>query len=123
MTDDRAHDGDPFAPGRLCYLQIPSVDPAGSARFYQELFGWQARGTSEFSAPGLIGQWVDRPAAPAGGPVGWITVVSIDAALEQVPGLGGRVIDRPSHDGPRRLATIADPAGNEIGIVEHHPRS
>jgi len=32
------------------------------------------------------------------------------------------VVETPSPDGPRWLATIRDPGGNALGIVQHGPR-
>lgn len=59
--------------GQLCYLQIPALDVAASARFYEQVFGWSvALPDSGFESPGLIGQWVtDRAPASAAGPVAW----------------------------------------------------
>lgn len=109
--------------GRLSYLQLPATDVATSARFYAAVFGWE--GDSGFTAPGLIGQWVDdRPADAASGPLLWITVDDLDAALPQVPTLGGQVVDQPWLDGGERwLATVQDPGGNLVGLVQLRPRS
>ncbi len=109
--------------GQVCYLQIPSLDLATSASFYEKVFGWKIeRPYPSFEAPGLIGQWVtDRLAAPTGGLLAWINVERIEEALESVRASGGEVVELPSADGPRWLATIRDPAGNLIGIAQHGP--
>jgi predicted enzyme related to lactoylglutathione lyase len=112
----------PFARGQVVYLQIPASDPEVSARFYEAVFGWKIDPPETgFEAPGMIGQWVtDRPASPAGGILVWITVDDVAASLEFAGRSGGRALEQPYDDGPERiLATIADPAGNTIGIVEH----
>jgi predicted enzyme related to lactoylglutathione lyase len=110
--------------GQLCYLQIPALDLVKSAEFYEKVFGWRIeRPYPSFEAPGLIGQWVtDRPAAAAGGLLAWINVDHIDETLEKVRSHGGDVVELPSADGPRWLATIRDPAGNTIGVAQHGPR-
>jgi predicted enzyme related to lactoylglutathione lyase len=109
--------------GQVCYLQIPSLDLVKSATFYENLFGWGIEPPSSFEAPDLIGQWVtDRAPAPDAGPLIWIDVDHIDDTLKSVPASGGEVVAPPSPDGPRWLATIRDPAGNLIGIVQHKPR-
>ena len=111
--------------GQLSYLQLPAVDTVQSAAFYEKVFGWRVeRPYPSFEAPGLIGQWVDdRPAAPGAGPLLWIHVDDIDAALDLVRGLDGEVLEPPAPDGPTRvLATIRDPGGNPIGLVQHAPR-
>ena len=110
--------------GQLCYLQIPAADVMASAEFYERVFGWHIeRPYPSFESPGLIGQWVnDRPSAPDAGLLAWINVAHIDETLELVRSSGGEVVDPPSADGPRWLATIRDPAGNVIGIAQHGPR-
>ena len=107
--------------GQICYLQIPAVDLVQSADFYELVFGWHIeRPHPSFESPGLIGQWVtDRPPADSAGPLLWINVQNIDETLELVSKSGGAVIEPPSQDGPRWLATIRDPAGNAIGIAQH----
>ena len=104
--------------GQLSYLQLPATDIAASASFYQRLFGWQ--GSAGFEAPGLIGQWIDdRPAQAASGPLLWIWVDDVHAALSQVPDLGGVVLEQPYLDGGERwLATVRDPAGTTLGLVQ-----
>ena len=90
-----------------------------SAAFYEKVFGWHIeRPYPSFEAPGLIGQWVsDRAAAHEAGLLMWINVDRIDDILESVRASGGEVIEPPSPDGPRWLATIRDPAGNVLGIA------
>jgi hypothetical protein len=110
--------------GQVCYLQIPALDMMKSADFYEKIFGWRIeRPYPSFEAPGLIGQWVsDRPPASDAGLLAWINVSGIDGVLESVRASGGDVLQTPSPDGPRWLATIRDPAGNVLGIVQHGPR-
>jgi predicted enzyme related to lactoylglutathione lyase len=106
-------------------LQLPAIDVWQSAEFYEAVFGWRIeRPYPSFEGPRLIGQWVDhRAPAPNAGPLVWINVDHIDATLEVVVRSGGGVLEAPSlDDGVRWLATIRDPAGNTIGIVQLGPR-
>jgi predicted enzyme related to lactoylglutathione lyase len=107
--------------GQLCYLQLPAVDVSTSARFYERVFGWRVDPPdSGFEAPALIGQWIDgRPASPDGGPVGWIFVHDIQATLRVAEAAGATGCEGPTQDGPRRLGTFTDPAGNLVGIAQH----
>jgi predicted enzyme related to lactoylglutathione lyase len=108
--------------GQVCYQQLPAIDTTRSAEFYEAVFGWQIeRPYPSFEAPGLIGQWVDnRPPAPSAGPMIWLHVADVDETLDRVTRHGGHVLEPPSPDGPTRvLATIADPAGNPIGLAGH----
>jgi predicted enzyme related to lactoylglutathione lyase len=110
-----------LAPGQLCYLQIPAFDVTASARFYARVFGWAIDPPEAgFEAPGLIGQWVtDRRTAPDAGPVGWIHVLDVRRTLADAMDAGATLRDGPLPDGPRLLASFADPAGNLVGIVQH----
>jgi len=91
------------------------------------VFGWEygTHGGSEFSAPGVIGQWVtERGVAGAdAGPLLWVCVDGIDDALAQAQVNGGAVVDQPYQDGGMRwLATVRDPAGSLVGLVQLGPR-
>lgn len=122
MTDDN-HAGGDGAHGRLTYLQIPATDATTSTPFYENVLGWQTDGTTSFEAPGLIGQWAsDRPPARDAGLLAWFNVDDLDEALGRVADHGGSVVDPPSADGPTRmLATVLDPGGNLLGLVQHSP--
>ena len=112
------------ARGEVAYLQIPAKNVTQSAEFYEHVFGWQVEQPNpSFEAPNLIGQWVtDRAAAGDGGMLAWIHVDNIQVALEMVRSDGGEVLEQPVADGPQRLlATIRDPAGNVVGIVQQGP--
>ena len=119
--EDRSTSIPGLLPGQLCYLQIPALDVTTSARFSARVFGWQVDPPEAgFEAPGLIGQWVtDRPPAPDAGPVGWIHVHDVRATLDLARDAGATPGEGPMPDGPRVLASFADPAGNLVGIVEH----
>jgi len=108
--------------GQVCYLQMPAVDSARAAAFYEVVFGWPTEHPyQDFESPGLIGQWVPgRPPAPDAGPMIWIHVADLDQTLATVVQHGVEIIDPPSPDGPNRtLATIVDPEGNPIGLASH----
>jgi predicted enzyme related to lactoylglutathione lyase len=106
--------------GQIGYLQLPAVDIARSAAFYETVFGWSVdAGRGSFEAPGLIGQrTTERPPAPDAGPVVWVCAGALAPTLERVVHHGGIVHGRPQLDsGERWLAEIDDPAGNRIGVV------
>ena len=124
MSDEPRGEGLPnLQHGQVSYLQIPALDISRSAEFYERVFGWRIeRPYPSFEAPQLIGQWSDdRPPAPEdAGPLLWIHVDDIERALEKTRAAGGEVIESPTPDGPARiLATIRDPAGNAVGLVQH----
>ena len=128
MTEDDAETARArsLAHGQVCYLQMPAVDGARAAAFYEAVFGWQTEHPyQDFESPGLIGQWVPgRPAAPDAGPMIWLHVADLAQTLDAVTKNGGEIIDPPSPDGPNRtLATIVDPEGNPIGLASHQTQT
>jgi predicted enzyme related to lactoylglutathione lyase len=109
------------AHGQLSYLQIPAIDVQRSAEFYARVFGWRIDHPHPgFDAPGLIGQWVaDRAPTRDAGLLPWFSVDSIDEAMKLVRVHGGAVLEHATPDGPDRiLATVRDPAGNVVGLVQ-----
>jgi predicted enzyme related to lactoylglutathione lyase len=44
--------------GEVVYLQLPALDIAASAAFYEAVFGWSVDSVQgRFEAPGIIGEW------------------------------------------------------------------
>ncbi len=108
--------------GRIDYLQLPALDIATSAAFYEKVFGWEVElAYGSFEAPGMIGQWTtDRAPVADAGPLVWIRADNLYPTLQVVVDGGGRVCGRPQLDGGERwLVEIDDPAGNRIGVVAH----
>ena len=106
--------------GQIGYLQLPAIDIARSAAFYEAVFGWAVDLTwASFEAPGMIGQWTtDRAPGATGGPVVWICADQLARTLERVVEYGGIVHGSPQVDGGERwLTEIDDPAGNRMGVV------
>lgn len=107
------------AHGQIGYVQLPAIDIVESATFYRAVFGWAVEDTGGFEGAGIIGQLTTeiRP-AEIGGPAIWLCVDGLATALDAVVSHGGVVQDLPQLDhGERWLATVADPAGNRIGLV------
>jgi predicted enzyme related to lactoylglutathione lyase len=106
--------------GRIEYVQLPALDIARSAAFYERVFGWSIDSRhGSFEAPGLIGQLTtDQTPAAAGGPVLWISADNLPHIQREVVANGGTVHGRPQLDADERwLVEIDDPAGNRIGVV------
>ena len=106
--------------GQVVYLQLPAVDVAASAAFYEAVFGWSVDSErGRFEAPGIIGEWTtDRPPALDAGPVVWILAEQLGPVLQRIDANGGRVRRRPEPDsGERYLVECDDPAGNRIGVA------
>ena len=119
----------PFKHGRLAYLQIPALDVRESAAFYQDIFGWQIRGGSDEhlsftdAAGDIIGAFVtDAMISTEPGVIFYIYVHGLDATLERMVSAGSKVVRQPYQEGNLWVATLIDPAGNEIGIWQFDPR-
>jgi predicted enzyme related to lactoylglutathione lyase len=109
--------------GGLSYLEIPAVDAQQSAAFYGQVLGWslERRETGEprfADATGhLIGRWVTgRALAREPGLLAYFYVARINDAVSRAEALGGAVVKAPYPEGNLWVATVRDPAGNEIGL-------
>jgi hypothetical protein len=128
MADQSAPDAGVARPGGVSYLRIPSVNVAGSAAFYCDVFGWELRGDP--AAPSfsdgtghVIGHWrTDLPAVGAAGVLPYIYVTDLDDTLLKVAEHGGKIVSAPYAEGSLWIASITDPAGNVIGIWQNGPR-
>jgi predicted enzyme related to lactoylglutathione lyase len=119
--------------GRICYIEIPAVDVQRSARFYEQVFGWQTRerGDGHLAFDDTTGQvsgsWVvGRPPSPQPGLLLYIMVDSVAAAMEAVIAHGGDIVQPIGGDAPEITARFSDPAGNVIGLYQEpgdSPRS
>ena len=68
MVDDQPK----WRTGKICYIEIPTIDVHRSADFYRAVFGWQIRrrGDGQTAFDDAVGQvsgaWVlGRPPSPA----------------------------------------------------------
>jgi predicted enzyme related to lactoylglutathione lyase len=109
----------------VSYLHLPArniEDVRRSARFYADVLGWTIRGTEddpqfEDGTGDVAGAWViHRSPSPDSGILPYIYVEDVPATLELVLGHGGAVVTQPFPEGDLTVATIRDPAGNEIGL-------
>ncbi|MGH9510901.1 MAG: VOC family protein [Terriglobales bacterium] len=117
---------------RICYLQIPAVDPRQSAIFYEKVFGWNIRdrdsGNPSFDdATGDVsGSWfTNLVIARQPGILPSIWVDSIEATMARVVDSGGEVVESAHHDFPGSTSWIADfrdPAGNVLGLYQEGSR-
>jgi predicted enzyme related to lactoylglutathione lyase len=101
--------------------------PATLLDFYRDLLGWAPSepvvgfhmvetDQQSGNAPGISGAIDTR--APTGSPYAlcFVEVDNVEKAVEKVEELGGAVVVPPADSGPVRLAHVADPAGNHLGL-------
>ncbi len=113
------------ANGKICYLELPALDVARSAGFYERVFGWQIRqrgdGHTAFddTTGEVSGAWVlGRPPASEPGLLLYIMVDSVAAAVEAVIAEGGEIVQPIGADAPEITARFRDPGGNVIGLYQ-----
>jgi len=109
-----------FRVGAVSYLRIPAPDPQRLAGFYREVFGWQVnadRASFEDASGHVIGHFIpDLPVAGEAGIRPYVYVADVDETLARATSEGGMLSTPPYPEGDLRVATLRDPAGNEIGI-------
>jgi uncharacterized protein len=120
-------DGKPtYAPGTPLWIDLGSPDLPGSARFYSELFGWQAEDQGEqmghytmFRQDGKSVAAVAPLMSPQQ-PTAWSTYISTTNAEEtakEVTDAGGQVVSPPMQimeEGT--MAVCIDPTGAAFGL-------
>ena len=99
-----------IANGKICYIEMPSKDVAGSESFYRKVFGWNIRRRGDESvafddaAGEVSGSWVlGRPPMREVGLLVYIMVDSVAATLEEVLWRTGERLCNRSERMPRRL--------------------
>jgi hypothetical protein len=114
-----------LANGKICYLEIPAIDIARSAAFYEAVFGWEPRirgdGATAFDdgAGEVSGAWVTgRPPSPAPGLLIYVMVDSVEETVRKVVAGGGEIVQPVGADAPEITARFRDPGGNVIGLYE-----
>jgi predicted enzyme related to lactoylglutathione lyase len=110
-------------PGALTWNDLVTPDPDAAARFYGALFGWTTEEIPDAGGYRVIknGERSNggiMPADPQGGgpdtPPSWMPYFGhedVDGLVEQVGGLGGRVLNGPVRMSQGSIAVLADPQG------------
>jgi len=121
MVEDRPK----WRTGKICYVEIPAVDVARSAEFYQQAFGWEmrTRGDGSTSFDDTVGEVsgtfvTDRPPAAQPGFLIYVMVADIRAALNAVTAAGGKPVHLVNSAAGEVFAWFSDPGGNVLGIYQ-----
>jgi uncharacterized protein len=111
--------------GKICYVEIPSIDVTRSATFYEAVFGWGIRkrgdGSTAFDdgVGEVSGTWVTgRPPSGQPGLLIYIMVDSVEATIDAVVANGGVIVQPIGGDAPEITARFRDPGGNVIGLYQ-----
>src|SRR5690349_18646080 len=115
----------PSKNGKICYIEMPALDIARSADFYEKVFGWNVRkrgdGATAFddTTGEVSGSWVlGRPPSQDPGLLVYIMVDSVAATVEAVTGHGCEIVQPIGADAPEVTARLRDPGGNVIGLYQ-----
>ena len=118
-----------LANGKVCYIEMPALDVAASASFYQAVFDWHVRTRGDGSiafddgAGEVSGTWVlARKPATEPGLLVYIMVDSVDATIDAIVRHGGTIVQPVGKDAPEITARFSDPAGNVIGLYQQPSR-
>ena len=111
--------------GKICYIEIPAVDVARSAEFYQQAFGWTIRqrgdGATSFddTVGAVSGTFVTgRPPATGPGFVIYVMVADAEATLAAVQAAGGEIVRPVDPAAGEVFAWFSDPGGNTLGVYQ-----
>ena len=114
-----------YRTGKICYIEMPAIDIAQSAQFYQHVFGWNVRqrddGSTAFddTVGGVSGTWITgRPPAANPGMIVHIMVANVAATIEAIIAAGGEIVQPVNPYEHEVYALFRDPAGNILGIYQ-----
>ena len=120
-----AKEGPTIRNGKICYIEMPAIDIARSASFYETVFGWNIRkrgdGATAFddTVNEVSGTWVlNRKPMKEVGLLFYIMVDSVEQTIEMILTNGGKLVQPIGMDAPEITARFSDPAGNIIGLYQ-----
>lgn len=113
------------ADGALCWNELATPDPDGSAGFYRELFEWKVEPAEEMTMPYMVistaagtGNGGIRTAADTE-PTYWLVYFGtddIDATMRKATELGGTALLGPMDVGIGKIGVVQDPQGAVFGL-------
>jgi predicted enzyme related to lactoylglutathione lyase len=111
--------------GKICYLEIPALDPQQSADFYTSIFGWPLRRHSDGALAfddtigEVSGMWVtDRKPATEPGIIVSIMVANAAETSAAIVAAGGEIVEPADPEADAPMALFRDPAGNVLRIYQ-----
>jgi predicted enzyme related to lactoylglutathione lyase len=111
----------------VVWFEIAGRNLEGLERFYGSLFGWKVNvdgpmqyGMVDTGATGGIPGGIYAPGAEIGEYVTFYAQVDdLEVALRSVEELGGTVVQQPMAIGDgTRIASLLDPEGHRIGLIQ-----
>jgi predicted enzyme related to lactoylglutathione lyase len=114
--------------GKICYIEMPASDPARSAKFYREVFGWTVRlrgdGATAFddTTGQVSGAFVEGRPPQTPGFMVYIMVDDAVATINKLHAIGAEIVQPIGGDPGETTARFRDPGGNIIGIYQEPAR-
>lgn len=112
--------------GKICYIEIPSIDVQLSATFYKDIFNWNIRKRNDDSIAfddgvnEVSGTWVTgRKTITEQGLMIYIMVDSVADTINAIIAHGGQLVQPIGMDEPEITAKFTDPSGNVFGLYQH----
>lgn len=113
----------------IVHIEIPAANRQASARFYADLFGWEAQHVEEmnysmFQAGNTGGGYPELDENTKAGDVRvYIGSDDIDADLKRIEKAGGKTVyPKTELPGFGSMAMFTDPAGNTLALWTSVPR-
>lgn len=111
--------------GKICYIEIPSIDVQLSATFYKDIFNWNIRERKDGSISfddgvnEVSGIWVTgKKATTEQSLLIHIMVDSVADTIAAILDHGGQLVQPIGMDEPEITAKFTDPAGNVFGLYQ-----
>lgn len=114
--------------GAFSWCELVTTDPAAAKAFYGEVFSWRFKEGQVSENPYTVIEVGDQEiggisSAPSGMKPTWgtyVTVNNLEATLQKVEALGGKVLIPPIAIPPSsRFALIQDPQGAAIAVISY----
>lgn len=110
--------------GKICYIEMPASDPARSAEFYRQVFGWTIRqrgdGATAFddTTGQVSGAYVTGRPPQSPGFVVYIMVDDAAATIAKLQAVSAEIVQPIGGDPGEITARFRDPGGNIVGIYQ-----
>jgi predicted enzyme related to lactoylglutathione lyase len=112
-------------PHPVVHVEIRSIDPDATRRFFDELFGWTVASEGAFPGYTFIDTGMEGPPYTAISPrqgdddevLFFVAVEDVDATLKKAEELGGTIV-QPAQTVPgTSFGVLADAQGHRVGVA------
>jgi len=110
--------------GKICYIELPTIDVARSSEFYRSIFGWNIReqgdGASFDDSTGQVSGFFDTSKTAAADP-GFILSIMVDDigdTIDQITAFGCEIVRPLGFHPTEKVAHFRDPGHNILGLYE-----